>query len=335
MHRVLKTVSSFCCNLEPGSGILVDIIAKPNDERLSLEWFLPCRAFYRWVSDMRQSFLSITSAVKKKSLETRKSISRTKGGRFQSKIDPSSSNEITKVILYHKPSNVVSSHVTTDSRATVYDEIKSMHGYLPNGRHNSKHPDGEFASFEDITGIQSKLHAIGRLDADTTGLLLLTNDGGLVHHCTNPTACTHVAGKMITKTYEGLVMGHHSEESLKTLWEGVDIGAKYGGRTRPVDDLRVLDHPNHHKSTLVSITISEGRNRQVRRMFHAMGSGVMKLKRTMIGQSLTLTGVDENCWRLLSHQEILVGLGWDTLKQKAVVLSEVNNARNSGRRQTN
>ena len=212
------------------------------------------------------------------------------------------STERTIVILFHKPAGVVTSHFSDDLRPTVYDEVKSMKGFL--STKNNSHP----SSFEETTGIRSKLHAIGRLDADTTGLLLLTNDGGLIHHVTNANAPSHTSGA-ITKTYEALIMGHHDEISLDALWHGIDIGAKYGGITKPVDALKVLKHPNH-KSTVVSLTISEGKNRQVRRMFHALGSGVMKLKRTHLGKHLTLEGVEEGQWRILSDKEVIQALSW-------------------------
>jgi pseudouridine synthase len=185
-----------------------------------------------------------------------------------------------------------------------------MKGFVSSSAAESS-SNNSLCCFEQATGIRSKLHAIGRLDADTTGLLLLTNDGGLVHHVTNPNAPTHIAETgAITKTYEALIMGHHTEDTLSSLWEGVDIGAKYGGMTRPVHDLNILDHPNH-KSTVVSLTISEGKNRQVRRMFHALGSGVMKLKRTNVGNHLTLKGLEEGEWRILSNQEVLDSLHWE------------------------
>ena len=216
--------------------------------------------------------------------------------------------EQTVVILFNKPANIVTSHVVPedDLRSTVYDEVQSMKGFKSAGNIN------DILSFDQATGIRSKLHAIGRLDADTTGLLLLTNDGSLVHHVTNKNALTHkqLQGKGITKTYQALIMGHHDEETLQCFWDGVDIGKKYGGMTEPVDDLQILDHPNH-KSTLVSITISEGRNRQVRRMFHAIGSGEMKLKRTHVGEHLTLEGLEEGQWRILSDQEVSDALDWE------------------------
>ena len=227
--------------------------------------------------------------------------------------------ERTVAILYHKPRGLLTTHVSDDAilplhteaenkkpRGTVYSDIQSMKGFTP----VETRAISSSTSFEEITGVRSKLHSIGRLDAETSGLLLFTNDGALVHHVTNPTASTHGGhSRAITKTYEAVIMGAHDDTTLKQLWSGVDLGAKYGGITKPVHDLRVLAHPTS-KSTLVSVTISEGRNRQIRRMFHALNSGVMKLKRTKIGEHLTLEGLNEGQWRLLSEHEIEKCLQW-------------------------
>lgn len=219
--------------------------------------------------------------------------------------------ERTIVILYNKPPSIITSHESQDSRLTVYEDVQSMKGFLsasPMDDGSSIQETGPATSvaFEKATGIRSKLHAIGRLDADTTGLLLLTNDGRLVNYVTNPDAKIEdhelyrdpsddsptPSGKVVNKTYQALIMGHHTDDSLQSIREGVDIGKGYV--TKPLlkkDDLKILEHPNH-KSTIVSITIGEGKNRQVRKMFHAIGSGVMKLKRTRIGEHLTLDGVN-------------------------------------------
>jgi 16S rRNA U516 pseudouridylate synthase RsuA-like enzyme len=221
--------------------------------------------------------------------------------------------ERTVVILYNKPPNIITSHESQDSRGTVYEDIQSMRGFSPTSQSSDLDTSrnclqiAASTAFEEATGIRSKLHAIGRLDADTTGLLLLTNDGRLVHRVTNPDAkiqdheyySTSSGGmrsttKIINKTYQALIMGHHTEESLQPIRHGVDIGKNYV--TKPLlhaDDLQVLEHPNH-KSTIISITIGEGKNRQVRKMFHAIGSGVMKLRRTRIGENLTLEGLKGN-----------------------------------------
>jgi len=245
----------------------------------------------------------------------------------------------TTVILYHKPKGVITSHSNNDAlpsisnveskRFTVYDDIKSMEGYINTDPNNNAPTERQ--SFEKATGIESKLHAIGRLDTDTTGLLLLTNDGQLVHHVTNPTASSSKGNKLV-KVYDAVIMGYHtldededgcnsdiihsssaSSRQLKKLLKGVDIGNKYGGMTQPPEDLRVLGHPSS-KSTLVRITISEGKNRQVRRMFHAINSGVIHLHRRTIGtidlEMMQDHGSLEGDWRLLTDKEILDGLGW-------------------------
>ncbi|KAL3926377.1 MAG: hypothetical protein SGARI_005630 [Bacillariaceae sp.] len=222
--------------------------------------------------------------------------------RASSQLPPS--KERTVVILYHKPAGVVTTHNSQDDRPTVYNEVQSMMGFLPSQEMKESTTTTTNLSFQEATGIHSKLHAVGRLDTDTTGLLLLTNDGSLVHHVTNPTSKSHDNNNpdTITKTYRALIMGHHTHETLQEVRNGVDIGAKYGGMTRP--------YPNH-KSTVVSITISEGKNRQVRRMFHAIGSGVMQLQRTRIGDTLTLEGVEEGEWRILTDEEVRTALNWE------------------------
>ena len=240
-------------------------------------------------------------------------------------------HENTVVLLYNKPANVITSHSSADlapeadvnGRMTVYQDVISMAGYVPiDGNNISDEHQIRPQSFEEATGMHSKLHAVGRLDADTTGLLLLTNDGGLVHAVTNPNAKISNPGgaagddlpsqKLVTKTYEALIMGHHEMETSAALQQilndGVDLGAKVG-RAEPAIDLQVLSHPTA-KSTMVELTIAEGKNRQVRRTFHAVGSGVMKLKRTRIGNGLNLGELEEGQWGILSDDEIGKYLGW-------------------------
>ena len=290
-------------------------------------------------------------------------------GSKQTIIKPSSSiangdkmkQERTVVIMYHKPPNVITSHSNADaisktqteqSRHTVYEDIQTMKGFV-----SYQPKDKESINFETATNIQSKLHAIGRLDAATTGLLLLTNDGELVHLITNPTAKQDNEQSKVQKTYEALIMGHHalpeastailsSNETfpLATLLEkGATLSPKHGGQTNPVDDLTILSYPTA-TTTLVSITISEGKNRQIRRMFHSIGSGVMKLHRVSIGK-LALFGLSSNPtpelqegeWRLLSEDEIRLGLGWDCrcLDKVSLLLADGKRPRVNGKQQSN
>ena len=204
--------------------------------------------------------------------------------------------ETTKVIAFHKPPGVVTSNVSQDDRPTVFDYF-----------------DDEVRL---NAGIRSKLHAVGRLDVDTSGLLLLTNDSLLVHAATNPSAKvaiksttgseTHTRFEKLEKQYTALVMGSLSDDSLEKLRSGIYLGEKIG-LTQPAE-VEILDNPSP-KSTLVSIVIKEGKNRQVRRMFHAIHSGVMKLHRDRIGL-VDLGDLNEGEYRVLSNDEIENNLRW-------------------------
>jgi 23S rRNA pseudouridine2605 synthase len=215
----------------------------------------------------------------------------------------------TVVLLYNKPSGVVTTHEETDAkgRVNVYQDVLSMRGFVPSS------PSNLNKTLQQLTGVNpTEWNAVGRLDVDTSGLLLITNDGGLVHHVTNKSSKTSLELGPLGKTYEAVIMGYHDDDSIviRTIREkGVDIGQKYGGQTSPARDIAVLEHPSH-KTTKVSLTIYEGKNRQVRRMFHALGSGVMQLQRVSIGASLTLAGLEVGQWRILSDDEVLDNLKW-------------------------
>lgn len=257
--------------------------------------------------------------------------------------------EETVIILYYKPKGVITSHSNQDSvsvnhlqsqeqdgRITVDQDIMSMKGFMSTEKTKS---------FSQVTGIHSKLHAVGRLDVDTTGLLLLTNDGGLVHHVTNPNSASALNQGKVQKVYDALIMGYHTldpklETSAKLLElsKGVDIGKKYGGMTLPPNELQVLNHPSS-KTTMVRIAISEGKNRQVRRMFHSIGSGVIQLHRRQVGNihlDMLASGSEHEVvewnWRLLTKKEIWNGLGW---KVKSLVDTKRQTTRsNSNKRQS-
>ena len=141
-----------------------------------------------------------------------------------------------------------------------------------------------------VKDIPQRVFPVGRLDYNTTGLLLMTNDGDLAYRLTHP---KHEIGK----TYVALVSGVISDVRLNRLRRGVDIG---GFVTSPAK-VRVLKQNPH--STVVEITIHEGKNRQVRKMFNAVGNKVMKLERTAIGD-IRLGHQLPGHWRKLTRQEI-------------------------------
>ena len=131
---------------------------------------------------------------------------------------------------------------------------------------------------------------VGRLDLDTSGLLILTNDTQFAERLTNP-------DHKVVKTYLAKCAGPLTEEALEQLRRGVELS---DGPTRPAEVRRVRDAG---KYSHIEIRISEGRNRQVRRMVEAVGSKVVKLVRTGIGA----VGIGElkiGEWRELTAWEI-------------------------------
>lgn len=136
----------------------------------------------------------------------------------------------------------------------------------------------------------SRVVPVGRLDYDSEGLLIFTNDGDLVNRLTHPR-------NEVPKTYMLKVEGSVTEPMLNRLRTGVEIDGKMTKKC----NLHVVS--TDEKYTKLSITITEGRNRQVRRMFETVGKEVVFLKRTKIG-NLGLTGLDRGKCRPLSKYEI-------------------------------
>jgi 23S rRNA pseudouridine2605 synthase len=136
-----------------------------------------------------------------------------------------------------------------------------------------------------------RLFSVGRLDYDTTGLLLLTNDGDFAYKMTHP---KHT----VKKVYIARVKGVLSEYTRRLLCEGVDIGGDRKTAPAEVELLR-----GGENFTNVKITLIEGRNRQVKRMFEAAGHNVAWLKRVMVG-GLELGNLEPGEWRELSEAEV-------------------------------
>ncbi|MEE3362868.1 MAG: pseudouridine synthase [Anaerovoracaceae bacterium] len=141
-----------------------------------------------------------------------------------------------------------------------------------------------------ITDIPERIYPVGRLDYNTTGLLILTNDGELANRLMHPSA-------EIPKTYRALVTGTLTQEKLRKLRRGVDIG---GFVTSPARVDVIRRHPHYYET---EITIHEGKNRQVRRMFEAVGCKVRELKRISVGE-LYISRLAEGHYRRLRRDEI-------------------------------
>lgn len=141
-----------------------------------------------------------------------------------------------------------------------------------------------------IADVPYRLFPVGRLDYETEGLLLLTNDGEFAYRMTHPKF------KMV-KTYVATVQGNVTEERLAQLRSGVQLE---DGMTAPAE-VKILRRENH--KTVVEIAIHEGRNRQVRRMFKAVKNPVLELKRVSIGP-LSLKGINVGEYRYLQEAEL-------------------------------
>ena len=161
-------------------------------------------------------------------------------------------------------------------------------------------PKGYITSMQDEKGrpvvtelvadVDARLFPVGRLDYNTSGMLILTNDGDLAYRLTHPR-------HQVTKTYRALVSGVLSKEKLSRLRKGVDIG---GFVTAPAQ-VKVIRQAE--RSAVVDITIHEGKNRQVRKMFAAVGNPVQELQRTAIGE-LYLGRLKVGHYRKLTRQEV-------------------------------
>lgn len=158
----------------------------------------------------------------------------------------------------------------------------------------------------DYIAADKRLFPVGRLDSDTSGLLLLTNDGEWAQKLMHPKY-------EVKKTYVAIVQGVPSPESLRMLRRGVVIDNK---KTAPAEVIlkekidapiaparRKKGAPKVMQNAKIVITIREGRNRQVRKMCDAIGHTVLKLKRVGIG-SLVLGNLEKGKWRKLTAREL-------------------------------
>lgn len=168
------------------------------------------------------------------------------------------------------------------AEARLYVALYKPTGYLT----TYKHPSGRATVFDLLPPELGYLFPVGRLDLDTSGLLLLTNDSSFAEQVTNPEY-------KVAKTYRVVAATDLSDEQLDALRSGVELS---DGPTRPAVVKRV-------GGTVIELTITEGRNRQVRRMIEAVGSEVVELERIAIGP-LTLGTLRRGEHRMLSADEV-------------------------------
>ncbi len=168
-----------------------------------------------------------------------------------------------RYILLYKPKGYLTTYRDPEARPTVYDLIGDVGVWLS---------------------------PVGRLDLDTSGLLLMTNDTALAERLTNPE-------HKVPKTYQLKASTLLPDDQVEKLRQGVELS---DGPTRPAQVVRLRDVG---KYTHLEITITEGRNRQVRRMIEALDSKVLKLVRTAIGP-IRIGDLPIGKWRELTAQEV-------------------------------
>jgi 23S rRNA pseudouridine2605 synthase/16S rRNA pseudouridine516 synthase len=183
---------------------------------------------------------------------------------------PRSLEARTRAVMFHKPAGVVVHGSDPEGQGTVFERLRAV---LP----------PELQGYE--------WYAVGRLDRDTTGLLLFTNEERLVAHATSPE--THVP-----KRYVAEVAGRPSEAALERLREGVGLEE---GPTRPAG-ARLL------APSRVELVLTEGRHHQVKRMLAAVGHPVRTLHREAVGG--VCLDIAEGTCRLLTDAEVTQGLGF-------------------------
>jgi len=175
-------------------------------------------------------------------------------------------------VMLNKPERVVSTASDEANRRTVVELVQ--------------HPSGQ------------RLYPVGRLDFDTRGLLLLTNEGELAHRLTHPRYS-------VARVYRAVVRGRVSVETLEQLRSGLVLAHRRQGRTLGARRARAeaqIVHLDRDRS-LLDITLHEGQNRQIRRLLARLGHPVKRLTRIRMGP-LELKGVAPGAWRELEAREV-------------------------------
>jgi 23S rRNA pseudouridine2605 synthase len=172
-------------------------------------------------------------------------------------------------------------------REKVYVLLNKPKGYLS----SVTDPDGRPTVLELLPASLGRLYPVGRLDFNTEGLLLLTNDGDFTNFIT-------AARNKVEKVYEGKVKGIPDEKAIERLRRGVTL--EDGTRTAPAKIRKVGETENN---SWFEILLHEGKNQQIRRMFDLIGHSVIKLRRSRIG-SLRDDELKPKHWRRLSADEV-------------------------------
>lgn len=164
--------------------------------------------------------------------------------------------------------------------------------YKPRGVITSTSDEKDRKTVVDLINTTKRIYPVGRLDYDTTGVLLLTNDGELTNILTHPS--NHV-----DKVYVAKIKGLIGKEQLKQLERGVIIDGVKTSNAKA----RIKNYDKKTNHSIVELTIHEGKNHQVKKMFEAIGYELLKLKRERYA-FLDLTGLKSGEYRKLNPKEV-------------------------------
>ena len=170
----------------------------------------------------------------------------------------------------------------------MYILLNKPEGYIT----SSKDQFGRKDVMDLVSDIRERIYPVGRLDYETSGLLLMTNDGDLTYRITHP---KHEFGK----TYIASIRGIPTNEDLKNFENGLEIEDYITAKTK----ISVLKTDPKKNYSVCRVTIHEGRNRQVRKMFNAIDHPVMNLKRVALGK-ININNVEVGKYRHLTEDEV-------------------------------
>ena len=193
----------------------------------------------------------------------------------------------------------------------IYILLNKPVGYVV----TTKDPQERYTVMDLLKGLNKKVLPVGRLDMNTSGAILLSNDGEFINKITHPR-------NEIEKTYEVTIKSKISEEDLQALRDGVEIPveSEWDKKNKKSDELninddevlmyktkpakvKVLKVDDDKKRTIVEVVIHEGKNREVRKMFNAINVKISSLRRTKIG-NVSIEGLNKGKWRYLTKEEI-------------------------------
>lgn len=180
----------------------------------------------------------------------------------------------------------VNNKLITPEANKIYIALNKPEGYVSTVKDEKNRK-----TILDLVKIDERIYPIGRLDYNTSGLIILTNDGEVYNKVIHPRS-------IVNKTYLAIIEGYLSDEDIYKFKNGIDIG-DYITAPSNIEIINKFDNKSE-----VRITIHEGKNRQIRRMCDKINHPVIKLKRISVGK-LTLGRLELGKWRYLTQEEIL------------------------------